>query len=34
MTDTQTEIITPPGEPVIEMRRFFKAPPELVYRAR
>jgi uncharacterized protein YndB with AHSA1/START domain len=33
MTDTQTEIITPPGEPVIHIRRFFKAPPELVYRA-
>jgi uncharacterized protein YndB with AHSA1/START domain len=33
MTDTPTEIITPPGEPIIETRRFFKAPPELVYRA-
>jgi uncharacterized protein YndB with AHSA1/START domain len=33
MTDAQTEIITPPGEPVIHIRRFFKAPPELVYRA-
>ncbi len=33
MADTQTEIITPPGEPVIHIRRFFKAPPELVYRA-
>jgi uncharacterized protein YndB with AHSA1/START domain len=33
MTDTPTEIITPPGEPVIITRRFFKAPPELVYRA-
>jgi uncharacterized protein YndB with AHSA1/START domain len=29
---TDTEIITPAGEPVIEVRRFFKAPPELVYR--
>jgi uncharacterized protein YndB with AHSA1/START domain len=27
-----TEIITPPGEPVIEVRRFLKAPPELVFR--
>ena len=33
MTDTPTEIITPAGEPVILTRRFFKAPPELVYRA-
>jgi uncharacterized protein YndB with AHSA1/START domain len=33
MTDIPTEIITPPGEPVIHIRRFFKAPPELVYRA-
>jgi uncharacterized protein YndB with AHSA1/START domain len=33
MTNTQTEITTPAGEPVINMRRFFKAPPELVYRA-
>jgi uncharacterized protein YndB with AHSA1/START domain len=33
MTDTPTEITTPPGEPVIYIRRFFKAPPELVYRA-
>ena len=33
MTDTPTEISTPPGEPVIHIRRFFKAPPELVYRA-
>jgi uncharacterized protein YndB with AHSA1/START domain len=32
-TDTPTEIITPPGEPVIHIRRFFKAPPELVFRA-
>jgi uncharacterized protein YndB with AHSA1/START domain len=28
----ETEITTPPGEPVIEVRRFFKAPPELVFR--
>jgi uncharacterized protein YndB with AHSA1/START domain len=33
MTNTQTEITTPAGEPVITVRRFFKAPPELVYRA-
>jgi uncharacterized protein YndB with AHSA1/START domain len=32
MTNTETEITTPPGEPVIEVRRFFKAPPELLYR--
>jgi uncharacterized protein YndB with AHSA1/START domain len=32
MTDTPTEIITPPGEPVIHIRRVFKAPPELVFR--
>jgi uncharacterized protein YndB with AHSA1/START domain len=32
-THAQTEIITPPGEPVIHIRRFFQAPPELVYRA-
>ncbi len=33
MTDTPTEIVTPPGEPVIYTRRFFRAPPELVFRA-
>jgi uncharacterized protein YndB with AHSA1/START domain len=33
MTNTETEITTPVGEPVIIMRRFFKAAPELVYRA-
>ena len=33
MTNIPTEITTPAGEPVIEVRRFFKAPPELVYRA-
>ena len=33
MTNTQTEITTPAGEPVITVRRFLKAPPELVYRA-
>ena len=33
MTDAPTEIIIPPGEPVIHIRRFFKAPPELVFRA-
>ncbi len=32
MTDIETEITTPAGEPTIEVRRFFKAPPELVYR--
>ncbi len=32
-TNIPTEITTPAGEPVIEVRRFFKAPPELVYRA-
>jgi uncharacterized protein YndB with AHSA1/START domain len=30
-TNAETEIIAKPGEPVIEMRRFVKAPPELVY---
>jgi uncharacterized protein YndB with AHSA1/START domain len=33
MTNPQTEITTPAGEPVITVRRFFKAPPELLYRA-
>jgi uncharacterized protein YndB with AHSA1/START domain len=33
MTDHETEITTPPGEPTITVRRFFRAPPELVYRA-
>ncbi len=32
MTNAETEITIPPGEPVIEVRRFLKAPPELVYR--
>jgi uncharacterized protein YndB with AHSA1/START domain len=32
MTNTQTEFSTPPGQPIIEVRRFFKAPPELLYR--
>jgi uncharacterized protein YndB with AHSA1/START domain len=32
MANTETEITIPPGEPVIEVRRFFKAPPELLYR--
>jgi uncharacterized protein YndB with AHSA1/START domain len=32
MTNAETEIIAPPGEPIIEMRRFLRAPPELVYR--
>lgn len=33
VTDTPIEITTPPDEPVINVRRFFKAPRELVYRA-
>jgi uncharacterized protein YndB with AHSA1/START domain len=33
MTNIQTEIIIPAGEPDIIVRRFLKAPPELVYRA-
>jgi uncharacterized protein YndB with AHSA1/START domain len=33
MTGIPTEISTPPGEPTIHIRRFFKAPPELVFRA-
>ncbi len=33
MTNAQTEITTPADEPVISVRRFVKAPPELVYRA-
>ncbi len=33
VTNIPTEIIAPAGEPIIEVRRFFKAPPELVYRA-
>ncbi len=32
MTNTKTEIIMPAGEPIIEVRRFLKAPPEMVYR--
>ncbi len=32
MTNTETEITTPPGEPVIIVRRFFKASPELLFR--
>jgi uncharacterized protein YndB with AHSA1/START domain len=32
MTDAVTEITVPPGEPIIRLRRFFKAPPDLVYR--
>ena len=31
MTKPETEITVPPGEPVIEVRRFLKAPPELVW---
>lgn len=33
VTDSTTEIEIPDDEPVINVRRFFKAPPELVYRA-
>ena len=33
MTTNETEITVPAGEPVIEVRRFLEAPPELVYRA-
>jgi uncharacterized protein YndB with AHSA1/START domain len=33
MTNTPTEITIPPGEPVIHIRRFFNAPPDVVYRA-
>jgi uncharacterized protein YndB with AHSA1/START domain len=32
MTNAETQITTPPGEPLIEVRRFFQAPPELLYR--
>jgi len=32
-TNLQTEFTIPPGEPVIEVRRFFAASPELGYRA-
>jgi uncharacterized protein YndB with AHSA1/START domain len=32
MTNAETEIIAPMGEPLIEVRRFLNAPPELVYR--
>ncbi len=32
MTNAETEITVPAGEPVIEVRRFLKAPPELVWR--
>lgn len=31
-THAGTEIVIPSGEPTIEVRRFVKAPPELVYR--
>ena len=30
MTSPETEITTPAGEPVINVRRFLQAPPELV----
>jgi uncharacterized protein YndB with AHSA1/START domain len=32
-TEKETEITTPADEPLITVRRFFAAPPELVYRA-
>jgi uncharacterized protein YndB with AHSA1/START domain len=32
ITNTETQITIPPGKPLIEVRRFFKAPPELLYR--
>ena len=32
-TRTETKIEIPAGEPVITVRRFFKAPPELVFKA-
>lgn len=32
VTNAEFEIVATPGEPVIEMRRFVNAPPELVYR--
>jgi uncharacterized protein YndB with AHSA1/START domain len=32
MTNAEIEIALPAGEPVIEVRRFLKAPPELVWR--
>jgi uncharacterized protein YndB with AHSA1/START domain len=33
MTDGHTEIEIPAGEPVVSIRRFFKAPPALLYKA-
>jgi len=33
MTHLETKIETPAGEPVITVRRFFNAPPELVFKA-
>jgi uncharacterized protein YndB with AHSA1/START domain len=33
MTNAPTEIEIPAGEPVIIVRRFFKAPPDVVFRA-
>jgi uncharacterized protein YndB with AHSA1/START domain len=33
MADLTTEIEIPADEPVINVRRFFKAPPDLVYKA-
>ncbi len=32
MTNAEIEIALPAGEPVIEVRRFLKAPPKLVWR--
>jgi uncharacterized protein YndB with AHSA1/START domain len=33
VTHAETQIETPAGEPTITVRRFFKAPPEVVFRA-
>jgi uncharacterized protein YndB with AHSA1/START domain len=33
MTKAETEIMIPPGEPTITVRRFFNAPPDVLYRA-
>ncbi len=33
MINAQTEVVTPPDEPIVEVRRFLGAPPELVWRA-
>ena len=33
MTNTQTQITMPAGEPIITVRRYFRAPPEVVHPA-